>query len=93
MGITYIWDFGDGTTGSGAVTGYTYPAVGTYTAVVTASTALNTLTATTTVVVQEAVADLVATNDSPTILGGTTTLTATLTAGTDVTYVGISAMA
>jgi hypothetical protein len=35
--LSYAWDFGDGTTGSGAKTQHTYQAVGIYTATVTAS--------------------------------------------------------
>jgi PKD repeat protein len=46
--VVYQWRFGDGTSsGSGALTAHTYPAVGTYTATVTATNSINTLTATT----------------------------------------------
>jgi hypothetical protein len=38
------------------------------------------------VIVDEAIAGLIATNDSPTLLGNATTLTATLTAGSNVSY-------
>lgn len=48
---TYAWDFGDGVTGTGAMTTHVYPAIGVYTAVVTATNAFNSLTATTVVTV------------------------------------------
>ncbi|MGD8795039.1 MAG: PKD domain-containing protein, partial [Anaerolineae bacterium] len=57
-----------------------------YTAVVTAGYSVGELTATMTVTVDEAIAGLEATNDSPTILGSATTCTATITAGSNVTY-------
>ncbi len=53
--VTYVWDFGDGTVGSGETTGHTYLAEGTYTAVVTATNSVSFFTATTTVTVQEAI--------------------------------------
>ncbi len=49
--VTYTWAFGDGAGGGGAVVTHTYPATGSYTAVVTASNALGALRATTVVVV------------------------------------------
>jgi uncharacterized repeat protein (TIGR01451 family) len=53
--VVYQWNFGDGTSsGSGAVTVHTYPAVGTYTATVTATNSINTLTATTIVSITNA---------------------------------------
>ena len=85
--ISYAWDFGDGATGAGAEVTHIYPQMGVYTAVVTASNSISTAVATTIVeVVEEPVAGLAAENDSPTTLGGATTLTATVTAGTNVTY-------
>ncbi len=85
--VTCLWDFGDGEMGSGNVVFHTYPDVGMYTAVVTASNSLNVMTATTTVTITDTlVAGLMATNDSPTPLGGSTTLTATVAAGSNVTY-------
>jgi PKD repeat protein len=51
----YAWDLGDGTHGSGSSLVHTYPAVGTYTAVVTASNHVSLLTATTTVVVEDTI--------------------------------------
>jgi VCBS repeat-containing protein len=82
----YSWAFGDSTFGSGAVATHTYPAVGTYTAVVTASNDAGVVTTATTIVVDEPITGLSATNDSPTQLGTPTTLTATITAGSNVVY-------
>jgi hypothetical protein len=84
--VTYTWALGDGTGGSGAVLTHTYPAVGAYMAIVTATNSVSELTATTTVMIEESITGLVAYNDSPTVLGNTTTLTATLTTGSNVTY-------
>jgi PKD repeat protein len=84
--VSYTWDFGNGQTGGGAIVTHTYQTPGNYTAVVTASNSISLVTATTTVAVEELVAGLVAINDSPTPLDQATTLTATLTAGTNVTY-------
>lgn len=85
--VVYTWTFGDGTAGSGPVVSHVYPSVGVYTAVVTASNSVSELTATTVATITDVpVAGLVATNDSPTTLGSPTTLTATITAGTNVTY-------
>ena len=83
--VAYEWAFGDGISGSGPVVTHTY-ATGTYTAVVTASNSVSVVTATTTVTVDEAITGLSADNDSPTMLGGVTTLTATVTGGTNVAY-------
>ncbi|MCP4289896.1 MAG: PKD domain-containing protein, partial [Gammaproteobacteria bacterium] len=71
----YAWAFGDGVTGTGAVASHTYPAAGTYTAVVTASNDVSALTATTIVTIEVPLTGLTATNDSPTALGQPTTLT------------------
>ena len=85
--VTYAWDFGDGTMGSGAVDTHTYPAVGSYTATVTATNGTNTASATTVVAITDVpIEGLTAENDSPTLLGGTTSFTATLTAGSNVVY-------
>ncbi len=85
--VVYAWDFGDGTGAAGAVVTHTYPAVGTYTAVVTAANDVNAVTATTVVTVTDVPitgAQLV--NDSPTLLGETTTLTASVDTGSNVSY-------
>ncbi len=85
--VVYTWAFGDGTGGSGAVMSHVYPSVGVYTAVVTASNSVSELTATTIVTITEVpITGLEATNDSPTTLGSPTALTATITAGSNVTY-------
>jgi hypothetical protein len=85
-GISYTWAFGDGAHGEGEVIDHIYADVGIYTAVVTASNRVNTITATTTVIVEEAITGLTAVNNSPTLVGQTSTLTATIGAGSDVTY-------
>jgi len=85
--VTYIWAFGDGNIGSGAVVTYTYPDVGGYTAIVTASNSVGVVTDTTAVTITDVpIAGLDAVNDSPTELGSATTITATITAGSNVTY-------
>ncbi len=85
--VSYTWDFGDGSQETGAVVTHEYEQVGVYTAVVTATNFTNTLTATTTVTVTDvALAGLTAVNSSPTELGTATFLTATITAGTNVSY-------
>jgi uncharacterized repeat protein (TIGR01451 family) len=85
--VAYTWAFDDGEMSNGAVVTHTYPAVGPYTAVVTAANPVSVLTATTAVTITDVpVAGLTAVNDGPTTLGQPTTLTATVTAGTNVTY-------
>jgi PKD repeat protein len=85
--INYTWDFGDGTTGSGANTSHTYPDIGMYTAVVTASNSVSTLTATTDVnIIDIAITGLTADNDGPTTLGDVTNLIASVANGTNVNY-------
>ncbi len=49
--VSYSWAFGDGQISSSAIVSHTYPATGTYTAMVTASNAVNLLTATTTITI------------------------------------------
>jgi hypothetical protein len=66
---------------------YTYSAVGDYTAVVTATNGTNLLTDTTNIsVIETPISGLTASNDSPTELGESTTLTATITGGDNVNY-------
>ena len=85
--VSYAWDFGDGATDSGSNASHTYAAVGTYTATVTATNTINSQTATTIVVViDRAIVDFTAANDSPTRLGSTTSFTATISDGSNVTY-------
>lgn len=85
--VAYAWNFGDGSTASGAAPSHTYLAVGVYTAVLTASNAASQLTATTTVTITDvAITGLFATNSSPTILGNSTNFTATVQSGSNITY-------
>lgn len=85
--IAYVWDFGDGGTGSGPLVSHVYSSLGTYTAVVTASNEINVMTATTTVtIIDVPVTKLSATNDGPTALGNSTTFTANISTGTNVMY-------
>ncbi|MDX1613698.1 MAG: PKD domain-containing protein [Candidatus Promineifilaceae bacterium] len=84
--LSYSWDFGDGSGGSGPNPTHTYSDPGSYTAVVTASNAVSSQTAETIVLVQTAAAGLSAANDGPTLLGQTTQFTATVTAGDDLSY-------
>lgn len=51
--ISYVWDFGDGSGGSGSPISHQYSEMGVYTAVVTASNSINMLTATTVVSLTE----------------------------------------
>ncbi len=48
---SFVWTFGDGTSGSGATVSHVYPLSGTFTAMVTATNATNSLTATTSVTI------------------------------------------
>jgi PKD repeat protein len=85
--VTYAWDFGDGATGSEAQTTHTYAAAGVYHAVVTATNGSGSATASTDVTVTDTpISGLQASSNSPTNLGNTTTFTATIGDGTDVTY-------
>jgi PKD repeat protein len=85
--VTYTWALGDGTFEGGAVVSHTYPAVGTYTAIVTTANSIGEVAAMTMVTITDVpIAGLRATNDSPTLLGNLTTLTVTVTAGSNVTF-------
>jgi large repetitive protein len=85
--VVYAWEFGDGNTGSGAEVQHLYTAVGTYTAVVTATNSSGFVTATTQVVVADVpISGLVVSSDSPTPLGQATHFTATVAAGSNVSY-------
>ncbi|MBA3469319.1 MAG: PKD domain-containing protein [Herpetosiphonaceae bacterium] len=57
-GVTYTWDFGDSTSGSGANPTHTYAVPGSYTATVTATNTLGSTTASTTVIVNPAEVEL-----------------------------------
>jgi uncharacterized repeat protein (TIGR01451 family) len=84
--VNFTWDFGDGSTGSGALAEHTYLLVGTYTVTVTASNTVSAQTTETTVLVEEAISGLSSANSSPTILGQPTAFTATITAGSNVIF-------
>lgn len=85
--VHYTWDFDDGQNGNGSDVAHTYPASGIYTAVVTASNSVNSLSTSTEVnILDESISGLAASNDSPTEIGSPTNMTATITAGTNVTY-------
>jgi PKD repeat protein len=86
-GVTYEWDFGDeSSNGSGAVVSHQYASPGVYSAEVTATNSVNSAQATTTVHVDEAITDLSASNDGPTVLGDLTQLSASISNGSNVTY-------
>jgi uncharacterized repeat protein (TIGR01451 family) len=85
--VSYTWDFGDGSFGSGVTATHVYTAVGVHTATATATNTVSMETAETFVIVQVEISGLMATNDGPTTLGWPTTLTATISGGTDVNFV------
>jgi PKD repeat protein len=85
--VSYVWDFGDGVSGSGQVVSHTYAAPGVYIAMVTAINAVDADAVTTFVTVVEPITGLAADNDSPTPIGSPTTLSATVSAGSNVSYV------
>ena len=87
--VEYEWDFGDGDSSSGAVISHEYTATGTYTATVTATNPVSSDVASTLVEIIPAtilISGLTVANDSPTVLGFTTHMTATITSGSDVQY-------
>ena len=84
--VEYAWTFGDGQTGIGHAVSHPYGVVGTYTATVTATNSVGFAVAGTVVDVQETITGLAAENDSPTVLGETTTMTATVSSGSGVAY-------
>jgi len=85
--VNYEWDFGDGSTGNGITVTHIYPAIDIFTATVTATNSVSTESISTTVTIIEAyIQGLKAENDSPTILGEMTTLSATIDNGSNVSY-------
>ncbi len=85
--VTYTWNFGDSTTGSGANTTHTYAAIGSYTARVTATNSVGSVVATTPVTITDVlISGLSASNSSPTFVNSTTVFTATISAGSNVAY-------
>jgi uncharacterized repeat protein (TIGR01451 family) len=88
---TYFWDFGDGSSFIIPDSSFThvYTQAGVYTVTLTASNEglSDTLTRTGYITVTDIpITGLTLTNDSPTELGYLTTLTATVTAGSNITY-------
>ena len=81
------WDFGDGVLASGLAPSHRYDTIGVYDVVVTATNSLGLVTATRTVHVHDvSIRGLLAVNSSPHTVGSTTYLTASIAAGTGVTY-------
>ncbi len=87
MGFTFTWQLGDGSpNANGAMPAHTYPAVGSYMAIVTATNGNITLNASTPVTItDQPILNLAAVNDGPTVLSHTTQLTATAT-GSNIVY-------
>ncbi len=88
--VQYKWDFGDGGGGSGAVTSHVYASTGSFTAIVTATNTVSSTSASTLVEIIPTsipISGLSADNDSPTVLGDITQLTASIASGSDVEYV------
>ena len=85
--VTYAWSFGDGGIGSGANPTHTYAAVGSYTAIVTATNSLSSASAATAVTVVDVPITGLTAAGSPTKLDTATYFTATISGGTNVTYV------
>ncbi len=84
---SYLWDFGDGTIGSGKYTSHIYPAIGAYTATVTATNGTSVKSANTLLAIQDVrVSDLSEANNGPLQLGQTAVFTASIGAGTNVVY-------
>ncbi len=92
-GVNYRWDFGDGFRAVGQIVSHVYRQTGRYTATVLAINSINRLTATTGVTItsmpepsDEAIAGLSVQNSSPTAVKEVITFTASITAGTNVSY-------
>lgn len=84
--VSYAWDFGDGTNGSGKSVSHQYTAPGTFNAQVTATNSVSQQSSVTNVQVEVAISGLRADNDGPTLLGMPTLFTATISSGTNVSY-------
>jgi PKD repeat protein len=85
--ITYSWNFGDGTSGEGQILTHTYPYISNYTAILTATNSISIAVTTTSVTIyEEEISGLTAVNSSPTNIGETTVLTATVLSGTNISY-------
>ena len=85
--VSFAWDFGDASTGSGGQTFHIYQLAGTYHVTVTASNdTASTQEFLEIDVYDVALAGLTVSNSGPTVLGASTTFTATAQAGTGLTY-------
>ncbi len=85
--VDYEWNFGDGNSDTGAEVDHIYTSLGEYTAVVTATNSAGQQSTSTLVqIVDVPIGGLAAENSGPTILGNTTSLTATISSGSNVTY-------
>jgi CSLREA domain-containing protein len=85
--ITYQWNLGDGSLGSGAHFSHTYGAVGSYMAQVTATNGVSTVVGTTSATILDTlITGLAASNSSPTAVGDSTAFTATISGGSNVSY-------
>jgi len=85
--VRYVWNFGDSASDSGAVATHTYTTPGTYTVIVAASNTLGSVADTTVVTVFVVpISGLTATNNGPTPVDSVTVLTASVTAGSRVSY-------
>jgi PKD repeat protein len=85
--ISYRWNLGDGTTSVLQNPVHTYGAAGDYTVILTATNSLGSLVKFDTVTVRDVpIGGLRIDHNSPTMLGSPTTLTASVTAGTNVVY-------
>jgi hypothetical protein len=90
--VSFAWNFGDDSTGTGVTPSHTYAQAGIYLVRVTASNSLGQQTAETIVQVHAPdpnavpVAGLTATQDGPTALGEPTRFAASVTAGSNVSF-------
>ncbi len=85
--VTYSWDLGDGTFGSGAIITHTYTALGDFYFNVLAQNSANSQSFDGYIIIVDApITGLQASNDGPTRIGETTTFTATIAGGTNVAY-------
>ncbi len=85
--ISYHWSLGDGSSATGSEVSHLYPTVGNYTATVTATNAVSEVVSSTVVtVIDRAIEGFQADNSGLTRLASSTTFTATILDGSNVTY-------
>lgn len=92
--VTYLWDFGDNSTGTGPTPQHRYSVAGEYVVKVVASNSLGSQTMTETVVIfseicptgDEPIAGLTIATNSPVLINQTTFFTTNLTTGSNITY-------